>query len=229
MEYILGIETSGALCSIAFSSLPEGNIQVKEMVGEKIHGEYITVLIQELMNELDISPHQLLAVAVSSGPGSYTGLRVGMSVAKGFCLALGIPLICLPTLEVLALGIQNNTEINMNFFCPVLHARANEIYLAVYDTSLSCILPACALEVQEAIHLKALEVLDCTTGGPGLPVFMPALTSFPKLIPIENIQLSARWVVIRALHYYSIGKFTNLALSEPFYLKPVRVTTPKIV
>lgn len=130
-DYILHIETATKVCSVAISLNGE-LLAVKETQSEQyIHGEVLNLFIQEILQEARINPLDLCAVSVSSGPGSYTGLRIGVSTVKGFCYALGIPLIQIPTLDVLhAISILKHPE---KTICVMLDARRMEVYSKIWD------------------------------------------------------------------------------------------------
>ena len=130
MNYILHLETSTKVCSVALSK--EGKLVQKMETSEDgyVHGEKLTLFIQEVLAKEGISPKFLKAISVASGPGSYTGLRIGVSSAKGLCYALGIPLISVDTLQVLA----KQVVIENGLIVPMLDARRMEVYSAIFDS-----------------------------------------------------------------------------------------------
>src|SRR5574343_1099936 len=129
MDYILHLETSTKACSVALSC--NGKIlKLKESITDAYsHSESLTLYIQEVMTAAGLEMNQLKAVSVTSGPGSYTGLRIGVSTAKGLCYALGIPLISVGTLAVLAQAVTQNNGL----IVPMIDARRMEVYSAVFD------------------------------------------------------------------------------------------------
>lgn len=216
---ILAIETSGPLCSIALSGA-EGQVFLQEESGERIHGERITILIQQVMEEAGCSFSDLAAVAVSAGPGSFTGLRVGLSTAKGLCYALGIPLILLPTLE--CLGREALIRGNAEQAIVVIQAREGEWYSALVDAQDVGVMHArSAAEIEELVKEANGKAV---MAGPGLD----SLTSTVSGVGIvANIGLSARWVLALGIENFNKDKFADLILSEPLYVKPVRITQEK--
>ena len=132
MALILNIETSSPVCSVCVAK--DGAVfAFKESREPNSHARLLTVMIDELFSENKLSFQQLDGIAVSAGPGSYTGLRIGVSVAKGLCYALNKPLISVPTLSSLAEGIKQKVKVTDVFFMPVMDARRMDIYTAVYD------------------------------------------------------------------------------------------------
>src|ERR1700712_2866514 len=134
MSLILQIETATTVCSVALAE--DGVVLAcKELEQRNAHAEVITVFIDDLLKTTGKQYSELAAVAVSSGPGSYTGLRIGVSVAKGLCFALDIPLIAIETLEAMTDGFQGERTINRNeMLCPMIDARRMEVFTAVFDT-----------------------------------------------------------------------------------------------
>ena len=139
MPLILNIETATEFCSVALAR--DGKLlSLRESQSGYSHAENITVFISEVIREAGVSLNDLDAIAVSKGPGSYTGLRIGVSTAKGLCFALDKPLLAVYTLQALTVGFFNSKfEIRNSklFFCPMLDARRMEVYCAVYDSELN--------------------------------------------------------------------------------------------
>ena len=137
MSKILQIETGTKVCSVAVAI--DGNVAACKQVDQRnIHAEVITLYIDELLNATGLKYTELDAIAVSCGPGSYTGLRIGISTAKGLCYALDKPLISVETLEAMAGGLIAATALNINdkmLLCPMIDARRMEVYTALFDSS----------------------------------------------------------------------------------------------
>lgn len=219
LPILLAIETSGPLCSIALSGA-DGQVFLLEEIGDRIHGERIILLIQQILKEAKISASDLAAVAVSAGPGSFTGLRIGLSTAKGLCYALGIPLILLPTLE--CLGREAQVRADAEQAIVLIEARVGEWYSARVDASGVGVMLSRSLE--EIEELVAEGKGKAVMAGPGLES-IPALTVDVPML--DSIELSAQWVLTLGLEYFHKGKFADLILSEPIYVKPVRITQDK--
>src|SRR6201992_4099819 len=132
---ILQIETATTVCSVALSNNGEV-LAVKQMDQRNIHAEVITLYIEELLTSTGTKYNELDAIAVSCGPGSYTGLRIGISTAKGLCYSLDKPLISVETLTAMAQGIINRGQVTIepgNLLCPMIDARRMEVYTAIFD------------------------------------------------------------------------------------------------
>ena len=136
MAYILNIETATSVCSVSLAD--SGRLlHLEESDEPNLHSSQLTVYIEKLFKQTNLEMKQLNAVAVSKGPGSYTGLRIGVSVAKGICYALNIPLIAISTLQSMAYGYvqKYDPEEKDSWFCPMIDARRMEVYAAFYDLS----------------------------------------------------------------------------------------------
>ena len=154
VNHILCIETSTTVCSVCIIA-DEKIISFREVNNGFSHAENLHGFIEEVLKESNLSFSQLSAVAVSKGPGSYTGLRIGVSAAKGLCYALNIPLISIDTLQSMAWGAAQ-TKNDTVLFCPMLDARRMEVYCAVYTKNLETVLPVNALVLDE----KSIEVFN---------------------------------------------------------------------
>lgn len=216
---ILAIETSGPICSLAISGRDE-RIIVHQELGEKIHGERITGILQIVLKDAGISPSDLVAVAVSGGPGSFTGLRVGLSTAKGLCLALGIPLMVLPTLECLGAEALRRSDASQALI--LIQAREGEWYSAFWGDNV--LGEAKARTLEELRELLPQLGSKAVLAGPDC-VAIDLDNSFIQ--QGESLPLSAEWVLKRASHYFERKQFDDLATSEPIYVKPVRITPNK--
>lgn len=186
------------------------------------HGELLHLFIEKVLQEANITPEQLDAVAVSKGPGSYTGLRIGVSAAKGMCFALDIPLIALPTLRIMAeasLGLEG-------LLIPVLDARRMEVYAAVYDAQGEQIRETRAEVISEASFSEYREHAPLHLLGSGAEKLREVLGSdtfhyHPELQP------SAREMGKLSFERFQKEEFEDMAYFEPFYLKDFIPTQPK--
>ena len=138
MALILQLETSTTSCSVALSFNGE-TIGLKELNERNAHASHLTLFINDVLAECGKTISDLNAVAVSMGPGSYTGLRIGVSTAKGLCFALDIPLIAINTLNAMAHGLKATKNYDSVLYCPMIDARRMEVYTAVYNGSLELI------------------------------------------------------------------------------------------
>lgn len=213
MPLILSIETATTVCSVALSA--DGKVIAAKEINEGFsHAGKLTLFIEEVMREAGRTLKELSAVAVSSGPGSYTGLRIGVSTAKGLCYALGIPLIAIPTLKALAYGAVRQSG-KSALYCPMIDARRMEVYSALYDANLHEISPVEAIVVTEDYYKDKKESIICFGDGSSkcASVLPDDRFSFLQCLP------SAINMAGIAESMYRAGHFENTGLFEPFYLK----------
>ena len=225
MAYILHIESSSTVCSVAISKENE-LVAIKELNNGYTHAENLHVFINQLLNESGLYPKDLKAISVSSGPGSYTGLRIGFSAAKGMAYALQIPLISIDTLKSLSvLAIKQTPEYGI--FVPMMDARRMEVYCAAYDQNLNQILPTQALVLNEtSINIFNLQQ-PIYFFGDGLSKAKELLIQLPLHHFIDHIEASASAMINLAYSKYLANDFVDIAYAEPNYLKEFFFTTAK--
>ena len=219
MATILSIETSTRVCSVAIS-MNENVVVVKETHVSNSHAELITLLCQQALLEAGLEFSGLDAVAVSQGPGSYTGLRIGVSTAKGLCYGLDIPLIAVSTLEAMALGMITTTPHPENaVFCPMIDARRMEVYNAVFSSHLKLINPVEATVVDEDSFGNFLANHPVYFGGDGAAKCAQVLAHHGHARFLSDFNPSARWVATLSERHFKDSVFTDIAYFEPYYLK----------
>lgn len=229
MAKILSIETSTGVCSVALS---DGGkvIASKEIYEANSHAAHLTVLIEQLFKENNINPgDDLDAVAVSSGPGSYTGLRIGVSTAKGICYASNTPLIAIDSMHILASPVvkQEWDESKLALlFCPLMDARRMEVYTALFDKELIIQEDISAKIIDEESFAEVLHTNRIVFFGNGAEKCKEVI-QHENAIFIDNIHPLAKNLAPLAEMYYAEGKFEDVAYFEPFYLKDFVATTPK--
>lgn len=226
MSYILNIETATEVCSVSISKDNE-IIYYKEETKGPSHAVLLGVFVNDAINEMRAKNIKLDAVAVSCGPGSYTGLRIGVSEAKGLCYGLNIPLIAINTLKIMAQGIVDNKAIDNNaILCPMIDARRMEVYDLLLDTDLNEIRPTSADIINEnsfADILKEKQIVFFGNGAAKCKEVLPKQnTTF-----IDGIYPKASDMVKLASEAYVKQDFVDVAYFEPFYLKEFVATTPK--
>ncbi|MCK9254204.1 MAG: tRNA (adenosine(37)-N6)-threonylcarbamoyltransferase complex dimerization subunit type 1 TsaB [Bacteroidales bacterium] len=230
MDYILNIETSTDVCSVSISQNGETkflkiqNPNIEK--GEKAsHSQVLAVFIQDILKENSILPKNIKAVAVSGGPGSYTGLRIGVSTAKGFATALDLPLIAIESLEIIAAMAKNKIDFDYDLIIPMIDARRMEVYTTIFDKDLNKILETQAkiIDKNSFLDFKAKKIVFC---GNGAKKCKEALMS-DNFIFIDNIFPSAE-LMSGISHKKLKGKeFVDLVYYEPFYLKDFVAIKPK--
>lgn len=225
LAYLLHIESTSTVCSIAISKDDE-LVALKELNNGYTHAENLHVFIEQLLKETTLSSNDLNAISISSGPGSYTGLRIGFSAAKGLAYALQIPLITIDTLKALSNKVIQKTKSDV-LFCPIMDARRMEVYCAVYDNSFNEVLHIQALVVDETsiqtFHLNK----DIYFFGDGMPKAKDLLQSLPNAHFIDYVTASASSMISLAFKKYQANDFADVAYSEPNYLKEFFFTTAK--
>ena len=221
MHYILNIETSGNACSVALS----GNnklIAFKENNAGKLHASLLSPFIDDVLREGNISPRALSAIAVSKGPGSYTGLRIGVSTAKGLAYALNIPIIGINTLESLTYGFLNKYRKYSGkkdiILCPMIDARRMEVYTCLFSPELKIIKDITAEIIREDSFDTFLREKTIVFFGEGALKCKPVI-NHENAIFIDFTNLSARFMVDLSIKACNLGNFENTAYFEPFYLK----------
>jgi len=225
MATILQIETATQVCSAAISK--DGKtIALKELMASNIHAGSLTLFIQEVMNIAGLKFTELDAVAVSKGPGSYTGLRIGVSTAKGLCYALDKPLIAIDTLQMMAEGYMNSHPDYNGLICPMIDARRMEVFTAVFDPLLNNVLPTAALIIDEDSFKIQLASNVVTFIGDGASKCRSIISVEHSRFSEANYNSSANMSRLANKAFLS-GKFEDVAYFEPFYLKDFVLTTPK--
>lgn len=225
---ILQIETATSVCSCALSLKGEA-IAVKEINQPNVHIEKLTLLIESLLKETGYAFEDLNAVAVSMGPGSYTGLRIGVSTAKGLCYALGIPLLAVNTLDAMAQGFvdQYSERGEGVLICPMIDARRMEVYSAVYDSGLNQIDPVAARIIDEDSFKSLSQESTLILFGDGAEKFTETFQANDQIIIHKDFLNSAAYLSRLAFEKTQRKDFEDVAYFEPFYLKDFVPTQAK--
>ena len=224
MSFILSIETATTICSIAIHQ--NGNLLFhQEMFLEQSHSSKLVPAIENALKTLEITPNDLVAIAISKGPGSYTGLRIGTSTAKGFCFALNIPLIAINTLQTMALKVSN-LGLSKKMI-PLLDARRMEVFTEVFDENAHSIEEAKPLIIEENSFEEHLNREPHLIFGNGMLKFKEICTNKNALF-LNNIYPSAVQVGELAWGKFQRSEFEDLVYFEPFYLKEFFTTAKKL-
>jgi tRNA threonylcarbamoyladenosine biosynthesis protein TsaB len=236
MAKILNIETATSVCSVAVG-INGKCVALKETNEGRTHAEFITVFIDEVIKKAGIEYKDLDAIAVSSGPGSYTGLRIGVSTAKGLCYALDKPLIAIETLKAMAYGqskkMMTNSSLmadiltNEILLCPMIDARRMEIYTAFYNLKMEIIKPVSADIINENSYSDYLKNDKIFFFGDGAEKCKEPFKNRNNIFFYDNLFPSAEYLVSLSENKFNSKEFEDLAYFEPFYLKEVNITKPK--
>lgn len=223
---ILHIETSTQVCSVALSENSNCIFSISNDEGMN-HAALLSSFIQEALILLKESGKQLSAVAVSSGPGSYTGLRIGVSTAKGICYGLNIPLISVSTLEIMTIEVlKRQTNTTGDYFIPMIDARRMEVYDAVFDRELNLLRQVSADIITEDSFEEFLKNKTVHFFGNGSTKCQTVLKS-PNAHFTDNIHPLAENMIQPAIKKFKENDFEDVAYFEPFYLKEFQTTVPK--
>ena len=246
---ILCLETSTKSCSVALGQNGK-MIALKESLDEKYsHAENLTLYIEDVCKQAKINLKDVDAIAVSKGPGSFTGLRIGVSTAKGLCYALDKPLIAINSLEAMAVGVvqkypnqlrlspgpsprgeglpplRGGKEGGANLFCPMIDARRMEVYCAVYDENLNEIKKISADIIDKSSFSDLLQKNKIYFFGDGAEKCKSKI-SHPNAVFIADINTSAKSMTLLAEKLFAEKNFEDVACFEPFYLKDFVGTQP---
>ena len=229
MALILNIESSTEVCSVSLSRNGE-ILQILENVSGQNHSMLMTVFIEQIFKETSLQMSQLEAVAVSGGPGSYTGLRIGVAAAKGICYALNIPLIAITSLAAMAHQVITNPglyglpEVPM-LFCPMIDARRMEVYTAFFNEKEELVRGIQADIIEPDSYLSFLEQGKVVFFGNGADKCKAILTHHNAVF-LDNIKTSAAYMTDLSETAFREKRFEDVAYYEPFYLKDFVATVP---
>jgi len=227
---ILCLETATPVCSVA---LNENccTIALRETEGQNAHSEKITNFIREVIEVAKIDYSQLDAVAVSKGPGSYTGLRIGVSTAKGICYAADLPLMAIDTLKAMAYGMKAKlgSQIGENdLLIPMIDARRMEVYAAIFDADLNKIKDTAALVIDENSFEDLRKNHHLWLFGDGAPKLKKVFENQLNVSIIDGFKPSAAYMLPLADKALRERDFVDVAYFEPFYLKDFVAGKPHV-
>ncbi len=221
--FILHIETSGPSCSIALSKGEELIACTMNPSGD--HNAVLALQIQNLLSDQDLKLDQLQAIAVNEGPGSYTGLRIGVVMAKSLCFSLHIPLLMVSGLEALA-NYMRSQQSGMHYFLPLIDARRDEVYFSCYDARLQQLKdPEAAILSQDWLEGLGLSDSPFAVSGSGAEKWQRCIPESKALILYH--QLEARDLISPALRLYENKVHASVMDAKPFYLKDPNITKAK--
>jgi tRNA threonylcarbamoyladenosine biosynthesis protein TsaB len=225
MPLILHIETATIVCSVALSK--DGQLlALKESETKNSHSSELTLFIDEVVKSPGFVLADLDAIAISEGPGSYTGLRIGVATAKGLCYALDKPLIGIPTLKAMAAGMPHTPSPSL--YCPMIDARRMEVFSAIFDDKGNEIRDTRAEIIDENSFHEYLAKNKMVFAGDGAEKCKQYLENHPNAVFLSGFKPSAKFMIAFAEEKYSNQLFENLAYFEPFYLKDFVAGKPRV-
>lgn len=226
MSCILHIETSTEACSVALSEDGMSVFSKEDLAGPS-HAVQLGVFVDEALSFADSHAMPLDAVAVSCGPGSYTGLRIGVSMAKGVCYGRNLKLIGIPTLKVLSVPVLLRKDLPEDaYLCPMIDARRMEVYAAIYDRALNAVRETAADIIDENSYLELLDSHPVYFFGNGASKCKEKITH-PNAHFIDDVKPLAKWMFPLAEKAIAMEDYKDVAYFEPFYLKEFIASTPK--
>lgn len=230
MALILNIETSTQVCSVSLSVDGE-TIEIKESHTKNSHAEQLTIFAQKIISDGGYQFKDLDAIAVSKGPGSYTGLRIGVSTAKGLCYSLDKPLISVSTLEAMAIGMMTKTDtkdLANTLFCPMIDAKRMEVYCALFSADTKMVREIKAEIIDENSFANELKMNTIIFGGDGAPKCKDVLSHSNKTVFLDDFLPSSRFISQLAEQKFNNSEFEDVAYFEPFYLKDFIAGIPRV-
>jgi tRNA threonylcarbamoyladenosine biosynthesis protein TsaB len=230
MALILHIETATETCSVALAN-DQGLMDYRENNEGRSHAALLTVFIDDILQKNNLQVRQLDALAVSSGPGSYTGLRIGISAAKGLCFGASKPLISVSTLQSMAFGFMEKMIIEINkdinaWLCPMIDARRQEVYTSFFDSQGNVQGEVSAEIIEEHSFLHILSKRKVFFFGNGSDKCREIIRH-PNAIFVSGFHPSAKNMIKLADKSFQGKDFKDVAYFEPLYLKDFVATTPK--
>jgi len=231
MTMILNLESSTEVCSVSIAENGQLIDFVESDEGQN-HARLLSVFAQELMRRNQLEFSQLKAVAISKGPGSYTGLRIGVSLAKGICFANQIPLIAISPLKSMSDHVRSNlAEYGISpspglLLCPMIDARRMEVYTALYDRDLQEVEAVSAKVVDFSTFAPQLEKHPVVFFGNGAAKCKSEI-DHPNALFISDVKTSAQFMCSLGLKAYENNQFEDVAYFEPFYLKDFIAGIPR--
>lgn len=224
--HILCIETANAITSISITE-NEACLHTKEVLESNKAADVLHVLIEQLLSETKLTFKDLHAIAISAGPGSYTGLRIAAAAAKGYCFVLNIPLIAIPTLKAMTHGVQTRyNQTDFDVFVPMIDARRMEVFTSFFSKELESIKIFSSLIIDE----NAAELFDATRKyllfGNGSNK-TKQLLNVHTIVVLEDFVPSSKDLCSLAFSAFLNNKFEDLAYFEPNYTKPFFTTANK--
>ena len=226
MATILNIETSTEVCSVCISRNGE-ILSVREDLNGRNHSRLLTVYIQECLDELKLETSNLDAVSISAGPGSYTGLRIGVSAAKGICFASNLPFIAVCPLQTMAYMAKSQTTIEENaWIAPMMDARRMEVYTGIYNYQGKCLEKVTAKIIDENAFSDQLDknlIYFCGNGAEKCK----SIIHHPNARFLDSVYCSSKAMISLSEQKFEKKEFVDVAYFEPYYLKDFITTVSK--
>ena len=229
MSKVLCIDTATDICTVSLFE-DENCLSFRESVEDRSHAVQLAVYINDILKELNLRVNDLDAIAISKGPGSYTGLRIGVSMAKGLCYGANIPLISVSTLQAMCYGVSGSfiTENQLKdfYFCPMLDARRMEVYTSVFNPDYSEERPISAEIIEDESFEELLNERQMIFFGNGAEKTKIHI-NHKNAVFYDSYKHSSKFMASIAFKKLNTQQFEDIAYFEPFYLKEFVATTPR--
>jgi tRNA threonylcarbamoyladenosine biosynthesis protein TsaB len=229
MSKIMCIDTATDVCTVSIFDA-DNCLAFRDSGEERSHAVQLAVYIDEVLKETNLKVSDLDAIAVSKGPGSYTGLRIGVSMAKGLCYASGIPLVSVSTLQAMCYGLSDDFKaantLNDFYFCPMLDARRMEVYTAFFNADYSKHQDIRAEIIDDDSFASLLNEKQVIFFGNGAEKTKQHITH-KNAIYFDDYKHSSKYMASIAQQKLKVNKVEDVAYFEPFYLKDFVATTPR--
>ncbi|MCG8685949.1 MAG: tRNA (adenosine(37)-N6)-threonylcarbamoyltransferase complex dimerization subunit type 1 TsaB [Desulfobacterales bacterium] len=226
MSKILLIESATEVCSVTLADNGKVIEKIENTIG-RTHATHLAVYIDQVLKKRNVSVNNLSAIALSKGPGSYTGLRIGTSLAKGLCFTNNLPLIAIPTLEIMANGFAVSKRLENNaILCPMIDARRMEVYTALFNSKLELQKETTAEILDGDSFKNILSKRKVYFFGDGASKVNEVISHQNSIVHSDYI-ISSEHMISLAFKRLEAKQFEDLAYFEPFYLKDFIATTPK--
>ncbi|HEY5370249.1 MAG TPA: tRNA (adenosine(37)-N6)-threonylcarbamoyltransferase complex dimerization subunit type 1 TsaB [Hanamia sp.] len=218
MNYILNIHTTteNAVVNLCNASKV---ITTLENPDPKKHASFLHMAVEQILNDTGVKANDLSAVGVTCGPGSYTGIRVGLASAKGLCFALNIPLISLNTLEIMGLSLIEIVKDKNALYCPMVDARRMEVFSAVYGHDLKEVIPASAVVLSENTFQDLIAAQPVYFSGSGVPKLKKLNSQLPDSRFFSEVSISSESLCACSWEKFQAKIFENIENASPLYLK----------
>jgi tRNA threonylcarbamoyladenosine biosynthesis protein TsaB len=217
MIHLLSIETSTEICSVAVSCNESilSSVHVEE---ENVHSSFLTTYIESCLTKASLSLKDMHAVVINGGPGSFTGLRIGVAVAKGLCYGKGLPLISINSLYAISHAVKEGLKPEQ-FILPMIDARNNEVYFALLDSQLNTIWNYSCGEPHSESIIELLKSKEIVFVGNGIRKWGKAYNEIPSAILKPEVKANAQYLIQPALTKFKNKEFENITEYEPYYLR----------
>ena len=223
MNYLLNINTTTEKAIVCLSNGPDIIFSATN-TNSKEHASFLHVAIHQILKDNSVSVSELKAIGVAGGPGSYTGIRVGLATAKGLCYALNIPLMMYNTLELMAFSALEKEKNVDALYCPMIDARRMEVFTAVYDAKIVTVFSPAAFELAENSFSSLIEKNTVYFFGSGAPKFKDLNKNASKNAHFPDNPINTESLALFGWNKFENKDFVNLISSKPLYLKEFYTT-----